>query len=60
MTYTVTWTGVEGPTRRTGLTAAEAVAWHKSYSLVSADFLIEDEAGSPVAVEDLKKLAEGQ
>jgi hypothetical protein len=54
MTYTITWTGVSGPQRRTGLSAAEAVSWHKSYSPLAADFLIFDEAGSLVAVDDLK------
>ncbi len=56
MTYSITWTGVEGPTRRTDLSAAEVVSWHKSYDRISTDFVIEDETGSRVAIEDVRRL----
>ena len=59
MPYTVTFTGVNGTTRRTGLSAGEAVSWHKSYSPLSADFLIRDEAGRRAALDDLKKELRG-
>ena len=59
MTYSVSWTGVAGPARRTGLSAAEAVSFHKSYSPLAADFLIEDDANSRVTIEGLKALAPG-
>lgn len=58
MRYSVAWAGVAGPARKTGLNAAEALRWYKTYSQVSALVSIEDDEGASVAVEDLKKLVE--
>jgi hypothetical protein len=59
MTYTITWTGVAGPTRTTGLTTAQVVQFHKSYGPISPNFLIWDDQGSPICLEVIVKLLEG-
>ena len=50
--------GPNGRERKKASTAALALGFWKTYSKDAANFVIKDESGSRVAIDDLKKLAE--
>jgi hypothetical protein len=59
MSYIVTWAGPMGRERKKASTAAIALGYWTAYSKDAANFVIKDESGSRVAIDDLRKLAEG-
>lgn len=57
MSYVVTWVGPMGRERKKASTAAIALGYWNSYNKDAANFVIKDESGSRVAIDDLRKLA---
>lgn len=58
MSYTVSWTGPNGPVRKKASTPAEALRWWMTYNKVSLNFIIKDEAGKRVSADSLMKMME--
>jgi len=58
MSYVVTWVGPMGRERKKASTAAIALGYWNTYNEVAANFVIKDEGGSRVAIDDLRKLTE--
>ena len=58
MSYVVTWAGPMGRERKKASTAAIALGYWDAYNKDAANFVIKDESGSRVAIDDLRKLAE--
>ena len=58
MSYVVTWAGPNGRERKKASTAAIALGYWTTYNKVAANFVIKDESGSRVAIDDLRRLAE--
>jgi hypothetical protein len=48
-----------GRERKKASTAAIALGYWNTYSKDAANFVVKDEAGTRVAIDDLRKLAEG-
>jgi hypothetical protein len=58
MTYVVTWVGPHGRVRKTASTPAIALGFWTAYSRDAANFVIKDESGSRVAIDELRRMAE--
>ena len=59
MSYVVTWAGPMGRERKKASTAAIALGYWNTYSRDASNFVVKDEAGTRVTIDDLRKLAEG-
>ena len=58
MSYVVTWAGPNGRERKKASTAAIALGFWTAYGRDAANFVIKDESGARVAIDDLRRLAE--
>lgn len=58
MSFVVTWVGPHGRERKKASTAAIALGFWRAYGPDAANFVVKDESGSRVAIEELTKLAQ--
>lgn len=56
MSYVVTWVGLMGRERKKASTAAIALGYWTTYNKDAANFVIKDESGSRVGIDELRKL----
>ena len=57
MSYVLTWVGPMGRERKKASTADIALGFWNTYNKDAANFVIKDESGSRVAIDDLRRLA---
>ena len=58
MSYVVTWVGPLGRERKKASTAAIALGYWTAYSPDAANFVVKDESGSRVGIDELRRMAE--